>query len=63
MEKEKDLEATKGKFALTIEMDAIKKIQAEVYKNRIRVREFFHDFDKLRKGTVSEAAVFSIFSL
>ena len=60
MEKEKDLEAAKGKFALTIEMDAMKKIQAEVYKHRIRVKEYFHDFDKLRKGSVSEAAVSEI---
>jgi hypothetical protein len=34
-----------------------KRLQALVAKDRIRVKEFFIDFDKLRKGTVGEAAV------
>lgn len=33
----------------------IEKIQAEVVMKRIRIKEFFKDFDKLRKGTVSQA--------
>lgn len=38
------------------------RIQALIAKDGIRIREFFLDFDKLRKGTVGEAAV-SIFPL
>ena len=26
-------------------------------KNRVRIKQFFQDFDRLRKGTVGEAAV------
>lgn len=50
-------EAAMTQFPIRVVLDAEKKIQAEVYKNRIRVTEFFRDFDKLRKGYVSEAAV------
>jgi hypothetical protein len=32
-----------------------------VAKDRIRIKEFFIDFDKLRKGTVGEAAVSIIY--
>jgi len=46
-----------GNYALKIELDAEKRIQAEALKQRIRVKEFFRDFDKLRKGVVSEAGV------
>ena len=31
-----------------------KKIQAEVVMKRIRIKEFFKDYDPLRKGTVTE---------
>jgi len=53
----KSSEDSKTLFPIKVDLDAEKKIQAEVYKNRIRVTEFFRDFDKLRKGYVSEAAV------
>jgi len=35
----------------------IVKIQAEVIMKRIRIREFFKDYDNLRKGIVSESQV------
>lgn len=47
---------------MNVELDIEKRLQALVAKDRIRVREFFIDFDKLRKGWVGEAAV-SIFDL
>jgi len=50
------------KFPIKVDLDAEKKIQAEAYKHRIRVKEYFRDFDKLRKGVVSEAHVFLKFS-
>ena len=52
-----DPAAGKTKFPIKVELDAEKKIQAMAFKYRIRVKEFFHDFDKLRKGVVSEAGV------
>ena len=42
---------------MNVELDVEKRLQALVAKDRIRVKEFFIDFDKLRKGTVGEAAV------
>ena len=42
---------------LRYENDVEKRIQARIAKDGIRIREFFNDFDKLRKGTVGEAAV------
>ena len=39
------------------EDDIEKRIQARIAKDGIRIREFFIDFDKLRKGTCGEAAV------
>ena len=42
---------------MNVELDVEKRLQAAVAKDRIRIREFFIDFDKLRKGTVGEAAV------
>jgi len=33
-----------------------RRLQAKVAKDRVRIKEFFLDFDKLRKGTCSEAA-------
>jgi hypothetical protein len=35
-------------------------MQAEVLKRQVRIKEFFHDFDRLRKGTVGEAGVSDI---
>ena len=46
---------------MNCELDAENRLQALVAKDRIRIKEFFIDFDKLRKGFVGEAAV-SIFS-
>jgi hypothetical protein len=42
---------------MNVELDIEKKLQALVAKDRIRIKEFFIDFDKLRKGYVGEAAV------
>jgi hypothetical protein len=41
----------------------LKQIKDRVYKNRIRVKEFFADFDKLRCGSVTEAQVRAPLSL
>lgn len=41
---------------MNVELDVEKRLQALVAKDRIRIKEFFIDFDKLRKGTVGEAA-------
>lgn len=45
---------------MNVELDVEKRLQALVAKDRIRIKEFFIDFDKLRKGVVGVAAV-SIF--
>ena len=42
---------------MNVELDAEKRLQALVAKDRIRIKEFFIDFDKLRKGHVGEAGV------
>lgn len=42
---------------MNVELDVEKRLQAMVAKDRIRIKEFFIDFDKLRKGYVGEAAV------
>ena len=42
---------------LQVELDVEKRLQADVLKDRIRIKEFFHDFDPLRKGYVAESAV------
>ena len=42
---------------LRINEDVEQRIQALALKDGIRIEEFFIDFDKLRKGTVGEAAV------
>jgi len=39
---------------LQVETDIEKRIKSEVYQKGIRVREFFFDYDKLRKGVVTE---------
>ena len=36
------------------------RLKREVLKKQIRVREFFYDFDPLRKGVVSEDKVIQI---
>ena len=48
---------TKPTGVLNVELDVEKRMQAEVLKRQIRIKEFFHDFDRLRKGFVGEAAV------
>lgn len=50
-------ETAKDKFPIKVELDVEKRIQAEAIETRMRVSEYFRDFDKLRKGAVSEAAV------
>ncbi len=42
---------------MNVELDVEKRLQALVLKDRVRIKEFFKDFDRLRKGTVGEAAV------
>lgn len=42
---------------MNLELDVEKRLQAVVARDRVRVKEFFIDFDKLRKGWVGEAAV------
>lgn len=49
--------ASPSKQFLRMELDIEKRIIAEVLKNRIRIKEFFLDFDRLRKGFVGEAGV------
>ncbi len=44
-----------GLETLNYEHDIEKRLQAQVLKDRIRIREFFYDFDRLRKGHVGEA--------
>jgi len=39
---------------LQVETDIEKRIKSDVYQKNIRVREFFFDYDKLRKGTVTD---------
>ena len=41
--------------------DIIKRLQHAIVMKRVRVEEFFIDFDKLRKGQVGEAAVSNYF--
>jgi len=48
---------------LTIDNDVERQLQALACKDGIRVKEFFIDFDKLRKGTCGEAAVSYTFKL
>lgn len=50
---------SKPKDVLNVELDVEKRMQAEVLKRQIRIKEFFHDFDRLRKGSVGEAGVSS----
>ena len=46
---------------LNTQLDVEKRLQALAAKDRIRIREFFIDFDKLRKGYCGEAAVSNTF--
>ena len=50
-------QGAQGTKALALELDVEKRLQAFVAKDGIRIREFFIDFDKLRKGTCGDAAV------
>ncbi|KAL4466875.1 hypothetical protein ABPG74_010472 [Tetrahymena malaccensis] len=43
-----------SKNTITVNTDIEKLIKAEVFKKQIRIREFFYDFDRLRKGVVTE---------
>ena len=46
-----------SKNTITVNKDIEKLIKAEVFKKQIRIREFFFDFDRLRKGLVTEDKV------
>jgi len=48
---------TKPTNVLNVELDVEKRMQADILKRQIRIKEFFHDFDRLRKGFVGEAGV------
>ena len=50
-------QGARGTRSLALELDVEKRLQACVAKDGIRIREFFLDFDKLRKGTCGDAAV------
>jgi hypothetical protein len=45
---------------MNVELDVEKRLQAVVAKDRVRIKEFFIDFDKLRKGQVGIAPVSKI---
>jgi hypothetical protein len=53
----------KPRQLLNVELDVEKRLQAEVLKDRIRIKQFFIDFDRLRKGYVGEAGVLIIIVL
>ena len=42
---------------INVELDVEVRLKAQILKDRIRIKQFFQDFDRLRKGTVGEAAV------
>ena len=42
---------------MNVELDVEKRLQAVVAKERVRIKELFIDFDKLRKGQVGVSAV------
>ena len=46
---------------MNVELDVEKRLQAVVAKDRVRIKEFFIDFDKLRKGQVGVAPVSILF--
>lgn len=46
-----------GLTKLALNEDVEQRIQALAARDGIRIEEFFIDFDKLRKGTVGDAAV------
>ena len=48
---------------MQLEGDVEKRLQALVARDGVRIKEFFIDFDKLRKGWVGEAAVSVTFYL
>lgn len=47
----------KNKHTLKIEDDIERYIKAEAFKHQLRIKDFFEDFDKLRKGWVTEDKV------
>ena len=47
----------KNKHNLKIEQDIEKYIKAEAYDHQIRIKDFFEDYDKLRKGYITEDKV------
>jgi hypothetical protein len=47
----------KNKHNLKIEGDIEKYIKAEANKHQLRIKDFFEDYDKLRKGYITEDKV------
>ena len=48
---------------INVELDVEKRLMAVVLKDRVRIKQFFQDFDRLRKGVVGIAAVSTYFLL
>ena len=48
---------TAKKNILNVDNDIEKRIKREVYQRGIRIKDFFYDYDKLRKGTMTEDKV------
>lgn len=46
-----------NKHTLHVESDIEKYIKAEAFLEQFRIKDFFEDFDKLRKGYVTEDKV------
>lgn len=49
-----------SKNTITVNTDIEKLIKSEVFKKQIRIKDFFFDFDRLRKGVVTEDKVFLV---
>lgn len=47
----------KNRHNIKIEQDIEKFIKAEAFKNQLRIKDFFEDYDKLRKGYITEDKV------
>ena len=48
------VETVASKHRLNIENDVEKYIKAEIFQHQVRIKDCFEDFDKLRKGWVTE---------
>ena len=50
--------STSAKTSISMNTDIEMLIKAEVFKKQIRIKDFFVDFDRLRRGVVTEDKVF-----